>query len=133
MASILVIDDEFYIREILFQALSRAGYNVSCAANGKVAINIMKEKKFSLIITDLIMPEKEGIETIIEVKSSFPDLKIIAISGGGRGSPYNYLNIAKNLGAHKVFEKPFDLNEILLAVKNLIGDGKKDEVNRSCR
>jgi len=120
MALILIIDDEQDIREMLSQILIRNGYEVMEASNGKEGLKLLDKHPFDMIITDLIMPEKEGIETIIETKFKFPQLKIIAISGGGRVGPHNYLKIAKSLGAHRVFDKPFDLREIMDAIRELL-------------
>ncbi len=78
------------------------------APDGKVALWIYKEKPADLIITDIIMPEKEGIETIMELKREFPDVKIIAISGGGKGDAGQYLDMAKKMGADNTLAKPFE-------------------------
>lgn len=94
MPLILIIDDDDQIREMLRQMLERAGYEVTDAPNGKVAMKLYREQPADLIITDLIMPGKEGIETIIELRRDFPEVKIIAISGGGRIAPRDYLAMA---------------------------------------
>jgi len=117
---ILVVDDEEQMRSILRQIMESAGYEVSEAPDGRVALGLCRKKQFDLIITDLIMPEKEGIETIIELKRGFPKVKIIAISGGGRGAPETYLDIAKDIGADHTLAKPFDKEEILKIVKELL-------------
>jgi DNA-binding NarL/FixJ family response regulator len=85
------------------------------------SIKLYRANPTDLIITDLIMPEKEGIETIMELKKDFPDVKIIAISGGGRSKPESYLNLAKQLGAKRVFPKPIDREELLNAIRELLG------------
>lgn len=120
MKRILVIDDDWQMREMMHQALERAGYEVEDAANGKIGMNLHREKPVDLVITDLIMPEKEGIETIRELRKDFPDLKIIAISGGGRASAEGYLSVAKTIGANRTLSKPFDLKNILDTVKELL-------------
>jgi len=122
---ILIIDDEVQIREMLGQMLTREGYDVMNAANGKEGMKICREHSIDLIITDIIMPEKDGIEMILELKHDFPNLKIIAISGGGRLGPDGYLEMAKKLGAHRTFFKPFNRREILDAVLELLGIDKK--------
>ncbi|MCX6581188.1 MAG: response regulator [Candidatus Aminicenantes bacterium] len=121
MKRILVIDDDWQMREMMHQALERAGYEVAEAANGKIGLNIQREDPVDLVITDLIMPEKEGIETIRELRRDFPDMKIIAISGGGRASAEGYLSVAKTIGAHRTLSKPFDLKKILDLVEELLG------------
>lgn len=117
---ILVIDDDWQMREMMRQALERAGYSVADAQNGKVGMELQRKAPADLVITDLIMPEKEGIETIRELRRDFPDLKIIAISGGGRASADGYLSVAKTIGANKTLSKPFDLKKILDTVKELL-------------
>ena len=106
---------------MLKQILESSGYEVSEASDGKVALALCKEKHVDLIVIDLIMPEKEGIETIIELKRDFPKVKIIAISGGGRGVPETYLYISKDIGADSTLSKPFDKEDLLEAVKELLG------------
>jgi CheY-like chemotaxis protein len=120
MSSVLVIDDDHEVREMLRKMLERVGYEVVDASNGKEAIKLYRREPKDLIITDLVMPEKEGIETIIELRHDYPDVKIIAISGGGRDGPKNYLNMAASLGAHYTFAKPFDRGELLQAVEELL-------------
>lgn len=120
MKQILVIDDERQVRAMLRLALERTGYAVVEASDGKEGIRLYREKLCDLIITDLIMPEKEGIEIIRELKQEFPDIKIIAMSGGGLVSPDNYLYIAGKLGARRTFAKPVDRGELLNAVEELL-------------
>ncbi len=121
MANILVVEDDDQIRTLIKKMLEgEKTYSVTEAENGEKAIRLAKKTEFDLIITDIIMPEKEGIETIKEIREIYPMIKIIAISGGGRIGPYDYLDLAKRLGAKKVLEKPFDLKEMLVAVKELL-------------
>ena len=120
MKRILVIDDDTQIREMLREILEREGYEVEDAENGKSGIAIQQKKPSDLIITDLIMPEKDGVETIMELIQTNPAAKIIAISGGGRISPRDYLEMAEALGAKKTFYKPFKRQEIIAAVKELL-------------
>lgn len=122
MARILVIDDESAIRGFLRQILERAGYIVSEAANGREAQKVFSTEPADLIISDIIMPEKEGLETIMDFKRNYPSVKIIGISGGGKSSPEDYLKIASRFGAHKTFSKPFERNEILAAVRELLSE-----------
>jgi DNA-binding NtrC family response regulator len=119
-ARILIIDDEAQIREMLGQILTREGYEVVHAPNGKEGMRVCREQTIDLIITDIIMPEKDGIEMILELRHEFPDLKVIAISGGGRLGPDGYLEMAKKLGAYRTFFKPFNRKEILKAVRELL-------------
>ena len=122
MKRILVIDDDTQFRQMLGQMLERAGYEVLEAANGKEGIELCQQAPTDLIITDIIMPEKEGVETIIELKRDFQDVKIIAVSGGGRADSKDYLKIAKRLGADRIFSKPFDREELLAAIEKLLSN-----------
>ncbi|NPA36570.1 MAG: response regulator [Chlorobi bacterium] len=117
---ILIIDDEPEITRMLKRLFERAGFKVQSASNGEDAMFMIAENNFDLVVTDIIMPKKEGIETITSIKKDFPDIKIIAMSGGGRYSPEGYLKSAKMLGADKIFKKPFDHKEILLTVERML-------------
>ena len=116
MARVLIVDDDFQVREMLTIMLKRAGHEVAEAGNGNEAIQVCRDKAIDLVITDIIMPDKEGIETIVELRRDYPDIKIFAISGGGRVSPENYLKLAEKIGALKTFAKPFSKNQILSAI-----------------
>ena len=117
--SILLIDDEQPFRSVLRQVLQNAGYEVVEAANGAEGIRSFLEKPADMIITDIIMPEKEGIETIIELKQKYPDVKLIAMSGGGWYGTDIDFDMAKKLGAHTL-NKPFALQELLDVVGELL-------------
>ncbi len=117
---ILLIDDEESMRSTLRAMLESSGYDVMEAPDGNVGLWLFKEKPADLIITDLLMPEKEGIETIIELKQNFSDVKIIAITGGGRGGIQAYLDLAKKVGADSTLAKPFEKVELLREVKDLL-------------
>jgi PAS domain S-box-containing protein len=119
---ILVIDDDDQFRGMLRETLEHAGYDVADAPNGKEGIRLYRENPADLVITDIIMPEKEGIETIRELKRDFPEVKIIAISGGGRIGPDSYLKMAKGLGAQRTLTKPLERDELLKTVRELINE-----------
>jgi DNA-binding response OmpR family regulator len=123
MIRILAIDDDIKIREMLKQYLERAGYEVLVAPDGKEALKLHQAKPVNLIITDIVMPEKEGLETIMDFQRQSPGMKIIAISGGGKIEANEYLNLAKMLGAQKTLSKPFELRDLLAAVRELLQDG----------
>ncbi len=116
---ILIVDDEIYIREGLKQFLDLEGHETAIASNGSLAIDYLMEHKRDLIITDIIMPEKDGIDVIIKAKELYPEIKIIAISGGGRINAKDHLRIAKQLGADVVLTKPFSTDELLEEIKKL--------------
>jgi YesN/AraC family two-component response regulator len=120
MALILIIDDESQIRSMLKLMLERDGYEVVEAPDGIEGIRIYRQNPADLIITDLIMPNKDGIGMIIDLKKEFPDVKIIAMSGGGLNKPEGYLKGAKKLGAACTLTKPIDRNEMLGAIKDVL-------------
>lgn len=121
---ILVIDDERPVREMLTQMLERQGYEVETAENGETAMNLLKKNPADLVITDMIMPKKEGMIAIMEIRRDFPELKVIAISGGGQtgrdGAASEYLSIASRCGALRTFTKPLSRDDLLVAIKELL-------------
>ncbi len=120
---VLVIDDDEHMRILLRQVMEMAGYEVAVAENGRQGMELQRAKPADLVITDLIMPEQEGLETIGTLKKEFAGVKIIAISGGGRIGPEAYLPTAKELGADRIFVKPFDIQAIRAAARELLGHG----------
>jgi signal transduction histidine kinase/CheY-like chemotaxis protein/PAS domain-containing protein len=117
---ILVIDDEPGMLKLFTNKLAGKGYEILEAANGKQGLEIYHKSLPDLVITDIVMPEKEGIETITELKKQFPDVKIIAMSGGGRTGPEDYLFMAKRLGAMQTFAKPIDWAKLLMAIEEIL-------------
>ena len=121
MANILIIDDDDQFREMLRQMLERAGYEVVEASDGKEGLKLFRENQVDLVITDIFMPEKEGLEVIMEFRRNFPDKKIIAISGGYRKiTPEESLKMAEAFGAKYTFKKPVDRQALLDAIKELL-------------
>lgn len=120
MANILIIDDEDMVRMVLKQSLEKAGHSVTEAGDGEKGVAALSGAAFDLVITDIVMPRREGIETIIEIRKTAPETPIIAISGGGRIGPENYLDAAVKMGATHVFAKPFDRAELLQTVERCI-------------
>lgn len=117
---ILVIDDDAAVRKFITLALEKEGYTVVDTDSGITGLELLNQKKeIDLMITDLIMPEQEGIETIIEARKRFPALKIIAISGGGKVGAENFLVLADALGANGTLKKPFTSQELVMSVKVL--------------
>ena len=131
MGSILIIDDEEDIRDALQMVLESAGHNVKVASNGNDAVELQRSEPADLIITDIIMPGKDGVDTIKEIRQEFPGIRIIAISGGGGVQPTEYvpeaitttayLAAAKEAGADMVFTKPFERKDLIQAVDDLFG------------
>lgn len=120
MTKILIIDDESEIRSMLSQLLEREGFEVMGAPNGKEGMRLYRESPADLIITDIIMPEKEGLEIIRDLKKDYPDVKIIAISGGSKIGLGDYLPIAEKFGAIKTFQKPVRKEELLKAIRDVL-------------
>ena len=123
MQRILIIDDEPHILLMLKKMLERTGYEIDLASNGKEGLDLFTRKPSDLVITDIIMPEKEGLETIREMKRMQPELKIIAMSGGGKISAENYLETAKIFGASRIIEKPFTQQHMVATVNQLLEEG----------
>jgi CheY-like chemotaxis protein len=119
MACILIVDDDQQVRELLSTLLTRKGFEIAEALNGREAIEYCNSRIPDLVLTDIIMPEKEGLSTIRELKAKYPSLKIIAISGGGgnRGEAGDLLEKAKELGVTHGISKPFDLNVIISTIR----------------
>ena len=120
---ILVIDDDEQMRVLLRQVMEWAGHEVVEAADGREGTRLQRQHRADLVITDLIMPEQEGLETITALRRDYPGVKIIAISGGGRIGPEAYLPAARELGADRVFSKPFDVQELAETVRELLSHG----------
>ncbi|MBK5281984.1 MAG: response regulator [Nitrospiraceae bacterium] len=115
MATILIIDDEEIIRVLLRSALEEAGYEVTEAANGREGLELYRHRQMDLVITDILMPELNGLDMLLELTREFLDAKVIAISGAG--GEKNVLDVAKLLGARQTFQKPFSLPLLLGAVR----------------
>lgn len=120
MAKILVIDDDQQVRHLLVVALTNIGHETRSAENGAEGIRAFRSAPADLVITDLIMPEKEGLETIMELRREFPGVKVIAISGGGRQSGVDFLPLAGKLGARRTLHKPFTIQELFEAVNDVL-------------
>jgi DNA-binding NtrC family response regulator len=120
MATILIIDDEKPIRFALAAMLAGEGHEVLQAENGSRGIAVLEGCPVDVVISDILMPEKEGLETIIELRRRWPDLPVIAISGGGRTGTANYLYLAAQLGATATLDKPFTRAEMLARLETCL-------------
>lgn len=118
---ILVVDDDEFIRLLLRRTLERAGYQASEASNGREAMRLYDELKPDCVITDLVMPEQEGIETIMQMRQHGHTAPIIATSGQFDSMAAHYLKVAQSLGADAVLQKPFTVEQILELVAKLAG------------
>lgn len=119
---ILVIEDDHAVRQTTCANLREIGYEITEAADGEEGLALLasSDKKPALVITDIIMPQKEGIETIIAIRKQFPDIKLLAISGGGRTRNMDFLEAAQKLGANMTMPKPIDIDELEKAVGSLM-------------
>mgnify|MGYP001230150484 CR=1 FL=1 len=117
---VLVADDEELMCDLICDMLGPDKYEVTMVNDGQVAVDTYKEGEFDVFITDIIMPEKEGLATIREVRMHDPDAKIIAISGGGLINLYDLLKAASLMGAQKILPKPFTAEELEFAIAELL-------------
>jgi DNA-binding response OmpR family regulator len=117
---ILVIDDEPAVRYAVTRILEGSGYEVTTAADGMRGMSQFRLWQPDLVITDLIMPEQEGMQTIKQIREADPAVKILAISGGGRLVNVDFLQVARRLGADEVLAKPFDSRDLLTTVRRLL-------------
>jgi len=120
MPHVLIIDDDPQFRLMLAETFRDEGFEVTEASDGKKGIQSHRSAPADIAIIDMIMPEQEGVETITRFRKDFPDVSIIAVSGGGRLSPTSYLELAKRVGATCTFSKPFDRKLIVAAVRELL-------------
>jgi len=122
MEHILIIDDDPAVRNVFTQLLESKNYSVETASEGKEGLNRMESRLPDLIITDIMMPEMDGLELVQTIRQISPDLPIIAISGGMQTAAMNFLPLAEKFGACKVFEKPVGLAKLLGAVEDLLAE-----------
>lgn len=120
MPTILLIDDEASIIEVMGNSLVKAGYEVLSAENGEKGLQLLEKEAVDAVVTDIIMPEKEGLETIIEIRRKQPELPIIAISGGGRTRQLHFLEISRDFGANDVLQKPFKPSQLIASLNSLL-------------
>ncbi len=120
MATILVIDDDVQILWVIRKMLEQAGHTVLTAPDGEQGYKMYHDAPTDLVITDMIMPNKSGINMISDLVHDFPDIKIIAISGGGAIEAERYLRLARNLGARDTLSKPFSMQDLLAKVEAVL-------------
>ena len=122
MAQILIIDDNKEFRKLLRETLGQAGHQVLEASNGQEGIDLYCKEQPDLVITDIVMPGVSGIQVVSELQKDFPGINIFAVSGGGKNDAQDYLDGIVSYGnVRYVFEKPFDMNELLEAVRDVVG------------
>lgn len=120
MTKILVIEDNPIVRNTMMRILQSAGYTVITAKDGLHGVDMFRKEQPDLVITDIIMPQQEGIGTIREILAEHPGTKIIAISGGGRIGNTDFLQIARKMGALDALQKPFDPDDLLVRIGNCL-------------
>jgi DNA-binding NtrC family response regulator len=124
MARILLIEDDDFLRQVLAETLEREGHIVTGARDGRQGLVFFSPGAFDLAITDIVMPEKEGLEVVRSLRSRDPHLKVLAISGGGHfGAADTYLLLASRLGAHETLAKPFTRDDLLATLSRLLAPG----------
>ena len=125
MATILVIEDERIVRTVIRRFLEKAGHTVIEAEDGRIGLRLFKEQPVDLVITDIIMPNSEGIETIANLRKERRGLPIIAMSGGGTVGPVDYLDLARRFGAAGTYEKSADWDGLVEMVNRLLQEAKQ--------
>lgn len=131
MATILIVDDEEGVVFELAYALKRRGHTILMACDGNDALQALNRDKIDLVITDIIMPNREGIETIRDIRSNWPDVKIVAMSSGGRMKNTMILDLARKFGANSVLKKPFRLSEFIQTVDRLTQEEQRGTPSHS--
>ena len=114
MKKVLIADDDVLVRKSTRIILQKAGFEIEEAHDGKTALQRLREENFYLLVTDIIMPNKDGIETIVEARRKYPKLYILAMSGGGRMGNTDFLELALSMGANAEIKKPFEASGLSL-------------------
>ena len=122
MAHILIIDDEPLMRTLLQDILEKEGHSVQVASDGRSGLALWRQNPADLVLTDIFMPEKDGIEVILEIKRSRPEAKVVVMSGGGQARQLEMVGAATMLGADRAIQKPFDREGILALIRSLLGE-----------
>ena len=122
MTKVLIIDDDTWVLSTIARVLRAKGYDSLTASDGRAGIQLFHREKPALVITDIVMPEQEGIETIRELRTLDPQIKILAMSGGGRVGNTDLLTWAMELGASATLAKPFDPEDLFGAIEQLLGE-----------
>ncbi|MCR5028262.1 MAG: response regulator [Fibrobacter sp.] len=120
MPKVLIIDDEEDIRSVLKDMLGMSGYDVDTAEDGRKAKELYDKTDYDVVITDIIMPEQDGFEVILDYRNKNQLDRIIAISGGGRTSSEDYLNIASHFGVSSIFSKPPNYKDLIAKVDEIV-------------
>jgi DNA-binding response OmpR family regulator len=122
----LVIDDDKLYMLLVCRTLEREGWHVDVAVNGRAGMALLRERSYDAVVTDIIMPEQEGIETIRAIRREFPKIRIVAMSSGSGRPDLDYLQIARAFGAHQTIEKPFTPGALCARVRAALAEGDTD-------
>jgi len=125
LALILLVDDDPKMLRLLADVIELDGHEALMAEDGELALKYFEHHSPDLVITDILMPNKEGLEFISEIREMYPNLKIIAYSGGGSADPESYLEFASGMGADRVFSKPMPLASLRSEIKALLAEGDR--------
>lgn len=125
MATILLVDDDLSLLRVQADYFRHYGYVVECAGNGKIALELAKKRRFDVCVTDIIMPEQEGLETIRRMRKLHPDVQIVAVSGGGMMNAGDYLDMALRFGAHAALAKPYTILQLQRTIDSVFVESKK--------
>lgn len=120
MSTVLLIDDDLELLRQMASAFSAAGHRVLVAADGAAGFKVFEAERPHLVVSDIIMPTREGVETIFAIKKARPEVKVLAISGGYRVGPEQFLSLARHIGADDVLAKPFRLGELTARASALL-------------
>lgn len=122
MQRVLVIDDEPALRKLMRRVLETSGFAVLEADNGRTGMTLVEKEHPDAVVCDILMPEKEGVETIRDIRRLYPEVKILAISGGGSTHNFKFLDVAQKFGAHATMSKPFRPAAFAAAISTLLAD-----------
>ncbi len=121
MARILIIDDDESIRSVFKRFLTGRGYEVEVASDGRKGLRFLEEVDVDLVLTDIMMPETDGLEVVMSIRGQEPNIPVIAMSGGMHAMPMDFLPMAKKFGAQKVLYKPIELDDLQTAIDEVLG------------
>jgi len=124
---ILIVDDEHQVRDLLRIEMSLAGHDAEVAANGREALEVLRARPVDIILTDIVMPELEGLETITQAKKDHPDLRVIAMSGSDQKLSEFYLKCADSFGADQVIQKPFEIESLLALIEKMTAGSERED------
>jgi CheY-like chemotaxis protein len=122
MAQVLIIDDDRGIRQLLRRIIESRGHVVVEADSGRTGVEALQQQPFDLVLTDIVMPDMDGNQAIVQLRKLNAGIRIVAVSGGGRARNLTPLQLAKQFGADRILEKPFRRDDVLRTVEEMLGD-----------